>query len=190
MPESLVKPPHGLSLDMVVANRNPFPVHLKKGTVLGRVEPAILANEEEIVGDTSGAEGSPEQPPEEETHVAALSEQGTQNRQRLQELIGLLPLKLDHLSEEYQKLMKCLEANTDVFALNATELGITSLVSHAIDTGESKPIRQGPQRTPFALRKTVDQMVEYMLTQGVVEESQNPWASPIVLVKKKEIIAN
>ena len=60
MPESLVKPPHGLSLDMVVANCNPFPVHLKKGTVLGRVEPAVLANEEEIVGDT-GAEGSPAQ---------------------------------------------------------------------------------------------------------------------------------
>ena len=140
MPESLVKPPHGLSLDMVVANCNPFPVHLKKGTVLGRVEPAVLANEEEIVGDT-GAEGSPEQPPEEETHVAALSEQGTQNRQRLRELVGLLPLKLDHLSEEeHQKLMKCLEANTDMFALNTTELGTTSLVSHAIDTGESKPI--------------------------------------------------
>ena len=124
----------------MVANCNPFPVHLKKVTVLGRVEPAVLANEEEIVGDT-GAEGSPEQPPEEETHVAALSEQGTQNRQRLRELVGLLPLKLDLLSEEeHQKLMKCLEANTDMFALNATELGTTSLVSHAIDTGESKPI--------------------------------------------------
>ena len=112
--------------------------------MLGRVEPAGLANEEEIVGDTSRAEGNPEQPPEEETHVAALSEQGTLNRQRLRELVGLLPLKLDHLSEEeHQKLIKCLEANTDVFALNATELGTTSLVSHVIDTGESKPIRQG-----------------------------------------------
>ena len=29
-------------------------------------------------------------------------------------------------------------------------------------------------------------MVEDMLTQGVVEESQSPWASPIVLVKKKD----
>ena len=32
----------------------------------------------------------------------------------------------------------------------------------------------------------MDQLVQDMLDQGVVEASQSPWASPIVLVQKKD----
>ena len=42
------------------------------------------------------------------------------------------------------------------------------------------------RRTPFALRNKVDEMVQEMLTQEVIQPSQSPWASPIVLVKKKD----
>ena len=97
----------------------------------------------------------------------------------------MFPLKLSHLpQEEKVKLLDCIKENLDVFALDSSELGTTNVVTHTIDTGENKPIRQGPRRTPFALRKKVDQMVKEMLAQGVIKESKSPWASPIVLVKK------
>ena len=38
--------------------------------------------------------------------------------------------------------------------------------------------------TPFTLRKKVDELVKEMLTQGVIEPSGSPWASPIVLFQK------
>ena len=36
---------------------------------------------------------------------------------------------------------------------------------------------------PFSLRSDVDRMV---VAQGVIEPSSSPWASPVVLVKKKD----
>ena len=39
---------------------------------------------------------------------------------------------------------------------------------------------------PFALRDQVDQLVGEMLTQDVIVPSASPWASPVVLVRKKD----
>lgn len=63
-------------------------------------------------------------------------------------------------------------------------LGRTSLVTHTIDTGESKPIKQ----RHFAVSPAVEQMlfseIDRMLELGVIEESQSPWSSPVALVHK------
>ena len=91
-----------------------------------------------------------------------------------------------HTEEELKSLKSLLVSYSDVFALNPNELGTTQLVTHSIDTGSHPPIKQPIRRTPFALRKKIDQLVQDMLDQGVVEASQSPWASPIVLVQKKD----
>ena len=67
-----------------------------------------------------------------------------------------------------------------------SELGCTGVVKHRIDTGESRPIYQSVRRIPFVLRDLVDDMIEDMLTQNVIQPSHSPWASPVVLVKKKD----
>ena len=59
-------------------------------------------------------------------------------------------------------------------------------MTHTINSGEHAPIRQPVRRTPFALWAKVEEMVTEMLDQGVIELSTSPWASPIVLVKKKD----
>ena len=71
----------------------------------------------------------------------------------------------------------------DVFQ---SSLGHTTVVEHRIDTGDSTPIRQYPRRLPHHYRAEVDRQVNEMLSQGVVQHSNSPWASPIVLVKKKD----
>ena len=47
-----------------------------------------------------------------------------------------------------------------MFALDASELGTTDIVKHTINTGDHPPIKQLLQRTPFALRAKVDELVQ------------------------------
>lgn len=49
----------------------------------------------------------------------------------------------------------------------------------------STPIQQHPQRIPTALRKKTQQLLQDMLHKDAIQPSQSPWASPIVLVRKK-----
>ena len=74
----------------------------------------------------------------------------------------------------------------DIFALDDSELGLAEGVSHVIDTGGEKPIKQYPRHVPFSLRGKVEEMIKKMEEQGVIQPSHSPWASPIVLVAKKD----
>ena len=82
--------------------------------------------------------------------------------------------------------MNLVEKYSDIFALDATELGSTNLVTNSINTGDSPPIRQPVRRVPFALHMKMEQLVQEMMDQGVIQHSSSPWASPVVLVKKKD----
>ena len=88
--------------------------------------------------------------------------------------------------EQKHQLKELLLQNGDLFALDPSELGVTNVVQHTINTGDNTPIRQQARRIPFALRSKVDNMTEEMLEQGIIQPSQSPWASPIVLVVKKD----
>ena len=72
-----------------------------------------------------------------------------------------------------------------LFALDPLELGATDVVTYSIDTGDHPPIRQQPRRVPFALRGKITDMVDDMLERGVIQPSSSPWASPVVLLAKK-----
>ena len=71
------------------------------------------------------------------------------------------------------------------FILHSKDLGHSTIFPHKIDTGDSKPIHQGPRRLPIAKRQVADKEIKRMLEMGVIEPSQSPWSSPIVLVSKK-----
>ena len=88
-------------------------------------------------------------------------------------------LSISERSEILATLMKF----ADVFQ---ETLGHTDVISHKIDTGDAPPIRQYPRRLPYAFREEVKSQVTDMLQKGVIEPSSSPWASPIVLVKKKD----
>ena len=74
----------------------------------------------------------------------------------------------------------------DVFSLNDGERGETDLVEMDINTGESAPTRQTARRLPFAVRQEVAQQLKEMQDSNVIQPSNSPWASPIVLVRKKD----
>ena len=63
------------------------------------------------------------------------------------------------VEQKHQLLLQ----NGDLFALGPSELGVTNVVQHTINTGDSTPTRQQARRIPFALRSKVDNMTEEML---------------------------
>ena len=64
--------------------------------------------------------------------------------------------------------------------------GKTNLGQHEITLSTPDPIRSKPYPLPFALRETVNAEVEDMIKMRIIEPSNSPYASPIVLVKKKD----
>ena len=64
--------------------------------------------------------------------------------------------------------------------------GRTNLAVHPIETGTARPVRLPPYRLPHAYRDAVRKELEEMQEQGIVEPSMSEWASPVVLVKKKD----
>ena len=66
-----------------------------------------------------------------------------------------------------------------------SQLGSSNVVTHSINTGDSPPIKQPARRIPFALRKKAEELVDDMLQKRVIHPSNSPWASPVVLVAKK-----
>ena len=87
---------------------------------------------------------------------------------------------------QVEKFKQLLKKSTDVFALNDSELGCTDIVSHSIDTGDKPPVKQPPYRTPMIYREKIAEMVTEMQERGIVQPSASPWASPVVLVPKKD----
>ena len=79
-----------------------------------------------------------------------------------------------------------LAEHSTVFELDSFELGHSTLVQHHIDTGESAPLKQQPYRTPIVQRDRISQLIKEMQEQGIVKPSSSPWASPVVLVPKKD----
>ena len=96
-------------------------------------------------------------------------------------------IQLNHIEEQQaSKLHSLLKNYQDIFAEKDSQLGRTSVVKMTLDTGDTTPIRQRPYRTPFALRNVVDEHLNEMLAANVIRPSTSPWASPIVMVDKKD----
>jgi len=71
------------------------------------------------------------------------------------------------------------------FAWESSQLGRTNLVQHTIDTEDGKVIRKHWYRTSQVERKFIEQEITRLLKEGLIECSTGPWASPVVLVRKK-----
>ncbi len=75
---------------------------------------------------------------------------------------------------------------SDLFSQGRHDLWKTDVIQHWINTGDAAPLRQPPRRMPLAKRREVEQAVEEMHNTGVIEPPPSPWASPVVLVRKKD----
>ena len=94
---------------------------------------------------------------------------------------------IDHLDIHQAKEVGLLLTRYEtVFAKDDLDIGLFSgSIKHTIDTGDAAPTRQRMRRTPLGFEKEEDHLNQ-MLERGVITESTSEWASPPVLVRKKD----
>ena len=89
--------------------------------------------------------------------------------------------------EEKSALFALLNKHSEAFSASAEDLGRTNLIYHTIDIGDSGPVRQGMRRIPHEQIVVVKAEVDKLQSARMVEPSCSPFASPIILVKKKDL---
>ncbi|CAM5124599.1 unnamed protein product [Natator depressus] len=70
--------------------------------------------------------------------------------------------------------------------LFSNQPGRTNLTVHRVQTGSHPPIRCSPFRVTGKTAQDLEREVRDMLALGVIQPSASPWASPVVLVPKKD----
>ncbi|KAK6029113.1 hypothetical protein OSTOST_04783 [Ostertagia ostertagi] len=89
---------------------------------------------------------------------------------------GCFPEALTKLVKEFQ----------DVFAVSDKELTQTDLIKHSIDTGDAKAIKQRTRPVAQGVRSELKNILNDLEERNIIRKSTSDWASPIVLVQKKD----
>lgn len=93
----------------------------------------------------------------------------------------------DQLSqEEREQLFMLFLEYHDLFAKSSGDFGRTGKIKHTIETGECRPIRQQTRRISPIKKEEAGKLLKEMLHKNVIQPSSSPWASPVVLVQKKD----
>ena len=97
--------------------------------------------------------------------------------------LEVLSEQLGHLDEpQQQDVHQLVEEHPKLFR---DVPGRTTKAVHDVDTGVAAPVKQHPYRFPPHKKLTVQEEVDYMLQIGVIELSDSPWSSPVVLAAQE-----
>lgn len=151
-------------------NPSPVPVTVQKSTRVGVLRSLAEVCAEVCVDVCAASEASGESP------------DNTTRRKTTDDVIQHLLSDAQDLNDtEKERLESLLNEFKDILSID-DDLGQTKLVYHEIDTGDARPIRQQARRLPFHQKAEVRQLLDNMLPRRVIEHSNGPWSSPIVLV--------
>lgn len=114
--------------------------------------------------------------------IATMSSQTVTPMQDRIESVDLSTLSV----AEQGDVKSLLQKYASVFSSHEGDLGCTNLISHDIPLLDDVPVRQRYRRIPPAEYDVVKAHINQLLESQVVRESSSPYASPIVLVKKKD----
>jgi len=159
---ALVKPKGGF-IPIRVINTNLTPVKVYKGSTVAHADTL------------------------DESTISVVSEDATPGASQAASLNIPESLIPDNLKdEEKEHLVALLELYSDIIANDEHDLGCTGVLQHTIDTGSATPIRQQVRRLSLPAKEEVKKLLQNMLEKHVITPSTSPWASPIVLVQKKD----
>ena len=166
----IVLPEHG-DLKVLVANLQSKPLMVKKHQVVAYLH-LIPVDEVHSIHDFGTLEefGLPS-PTQECPAVHSVI-----SRERLS---GLDP-------DQQDQAIALFERYRHIFAEDDCDLGCAKDVLHKIDTGDHAPIRLRPIRRSRTADSAVREEIEKLTANGLLIPSKSPWASPVLIVKKKD----
>jgi hypothetical protein len=86
---------------------------------------------------------------------------------------------------EKEAIAKLLCKYYNAFSTNEYDLGLTHLAEHFIDTGDAKHVRIPARKVPLAFANEEKKVIDQMHQQGIIQKSNSPWSSPLLLIFKK-----
>ena len=88
--------------------------------------------------------------------------------------------------EQQQSARDLLVDSADVFAKTDLDLGKCNIIKHAIKITDPQPFKEHYRRIPSHLYEEVKAHLQEMVEVGAIRKSFSPWASAVVLVRKKD----
>ena len=146
----------GISVEL--CNNSSVPIHIPANTVIGRVCQVTIPDE----------------------FVPSLEKEPFLEQFQLDKLKSFVS------DDEISELQQILLRHKVAFSQGSLDLGCTSIVKHQINLTDNCPFKERSRRIPPALFEEVREHLKEMLACGVVRESSSPWASNVVLVRKKD----
>ena len=102
-------------------------------------------------------------------------------------LLGQVDIDNERLTkEEVVKGLDVILKFSDIFSKGDEDLGHSTLVQHEINLYDSTPFKQRHRRIPPSMYDPVRSHIQELLAAGVIRRSHSPWASNVVLAKKKD----
>ena len=95
--------------------------------------------------------------------------------------IGDAPLTRD----QQARLIDVIYNHTEVFSLFDGDLGFCDVLKHSIPTTTDKPVYLPHRQIPVQLQSEVRKCLDNWLKQGIICPSKSPYASQVVIVRKK-----
>ena len=95
--------------------------------------------------------------------------------------IGKAPLS----REQQSRFIDLIYDYKEVFSLYDGDLGFCDALKHSIPTTTDKPVYLPHRQIPVQLQQEVRKCLESWLKQGIIRLSKSPYASQVVIVRKK-----
>ncbi|UYV66912.1 hypothetical protein LAZ67_4003307 [Cordylochernes scorpioides] len=152
-------------------------LRVRKNQCVGRVE---LLNLDDIVVNLDVAEDS----------FQTKNEEKREGQDQMKRKRPILPedVNINHspTSKERQEILDVVNEYRDCFALGMEELGCTDVTKMDIkEVDGSKPVCLRPYKTTASEREAIREIVREWKDNGIVTETRSPYASPVLLVRKK-----
>ena len=155
---------------LCVVNTTDFPYTIRRNAVIAQATPA-----QELVKET----------------IPTVQEVVTDNNrdhddldEKLKKIAQQAAPNLEE--EQVHELEEVLKEYKTIFCRDEFDIGVFQQVEHSIETGNARPIRQRLRRTPMGLAGDEEKHLRKMLQAGVIEPSVSEWASPPVLIRKRD----
>ena len=87
--------------------------------------------------------------------------------------------------KQQARLIDVIYDHTEVFSLFDRDLGFCDVLKHSIPTTTDKPVYLPHWQIPVQLQSEVRKCLDNWLKQGIIHLSKSPYASQVVIVRKK-----